>query len=348
MKRHYKTIGVFIIFIIIFASMTASFAFASEKTTDNPDCKIHLKEIDSDNRQITVDITVAQGVNIAAGAFTIGYNKSQLTYLGLDINPQIEAEGGSIFVNDTLDNGEIVFSYLNATPTKTKKTFMTLTFGINPGFYGNTAITIIGDDATDIDYNLIKLDYHNLQLNVPQDKTVTKNPFTDVKVGSYFYEPVLWALENGITDGISPTKFGPAQKCTRGQVVTFLWRTIWCPKPLSKSTVFVDIEKNAYYKDAVLWAFENGITDGTAPNKFSPNANVTRAQFVTFLWRMNGQPEVNGSNPFKDVPKNEYYTKAVIWAYENGITDGVSPTSFAPNAVCLRQEVVTFLYRAFN
>ena len=118
----------------------------------------------------------------------------------------------------------------------------------------------------------------------PEPKS-TGNPFTDVKPGAYYYKAVLWAVEKGITNGVSPTAFGPDRGCTRGQVVTFLWRSSGQPVPRSSSNPFTDVQSGAYYFNAVLWAVDNNITNGTSPVKFSPDATCTRGQIVTFLYR---------------------------------------------------------------
>ena len=111
---------------------------------------------------------------------------------------------------------------------------------------------------------------------------------------------------------------------------------------------FTDVPANAYYADAVAWAVANGITGGTAENTFSPDAPCTRAQVVTFLWRAMGSPEPRSAGTFTDVNASSYYAKAVRWALENGITSGTSATTFEPNAVCTRAQVVTFLMRALD
>lgn len=111
---------------------------------------------------------------------------------------------------------------------------------------------------------------------------------------------------------------------------------------------FTDVPANAYYADAVAWAVANGITGGTAENTFSPDAPCTRAQVVTFLWRAMGSPEPRSAGTFTDVNASSYYAKAVRWALENGITSGTSATTFDPNAVCTRAQVVTFLMRALD
>lgn len=109
---------------------------------------------------------------------------------------------------------------------------------------------------------------------------------------------------------------------------------------------FTDLVEGAYYYDAVLWAVEKGITNGTGDGKFSPNATCTRAQIVTFLWRANGSPEVTVSNTFSDVPADSYYAQAVAWAVEKGITNGTGDGKFSPSATCTRAQAVTFLHRA--
>ena len=109
-------------------------------------------------------------------------------------------------------------------------------------------------------------------------------PFTDVPVGSYYYDAVLWAVENGITKGTSDTTFSPNATCTRAQIVAFLWRSEKSPAA-GTANPFADVKSTAYYADAVLWAVKENITKGTTNTTFSPDADCTRAQIVTFLWR---------------------------------------------------------------
>ena len=109
-------------------------------------------------------------------------------------------------------------------------------------------------------------------------------PFTDVPAGSYYYDAVLWAVENGITKGTSDTTFSPNMTCTRAQIVAFLWRSEKSPAA-GTANPFADVKSTAYYADAVLWAVKENITKGTTSTTFSPNADCTRAQIVTFLWR---------------------------------------------------------------
>ncbi len=174
------------------------------------------------------------------------------------------------------------------------------------------------------------------------------NPFGDVKKSDFYYTPVLWAVENGITSGTSKTTFGPNEACTRGQIATFLWRAAGCPAPKTSKNPFTDVKKKDYYYKAVLWAVGEGITSGTSKTTFGPNEACTRGQIATFLWRANGGKKVNASNPFKDVKKSDYYYNAVLWAVKNGITAGATKTTFAPNDACTRGQIATFLYRAYN
>ena len=115
----------------------------------------------------------------------------------------------------------------------------------------------------------------------PRSRTM---PFTDVPAGSYYYDAVLWAVENGITKGTSDTTFSPNMTCTRAQIVAFLWRSEKSPAA-GTANPFADVKSTAYYADAVLWAVKENITKGTTNTTFSPDADCTRAQIVTFLWR---------------------------------------------------------------
>ena len=185
---------------------------------------------------------------------------------------------------------------------------------------------------------------HAEQRSIPKQE----NPFTDVPVGSFYYEPVMWAVENGITNGTTSTTFGPNDQCMRAHVVTFLWRAMGSPEPKLMVNPFVDVKSTDFYYKPVIWALENGITSGLDATHFGPTAYCNRAQVVTFLYRTMGNPDVGAStNPFTDVAAGSFYEKPVLWAVENGVTAGLSATSFGPNAICNRAQIVTFLYRAF-
>lgn len=178
-----------------------------------------------------------------------------------------------------------------------------------------------------------------------------KNPFTDIDAQGkhvYYTDAIIWAAKNNITSGYTATSFLPDGQCTRGQVVTFLWRLAGQPEPTNSKSGFSDVKDNAYYTKAVTWAAERGITTGVDDTHFAPNATVTRAQFVTFLWRYLDRPVYGTFNPFTDVSSSSVFAPAILWAYENGVTSGTTATTFAPGATATRAQVVTFLYRTNN
>jgi hypothetical protein len=117
----------------------------------------------------------------------------------------------------------------------------------------------------------------------PEPKTDT-HPFVDVHSDGYYYKAMLWAVEKGITAGVDETHFGPNEVCSRGQIVTFLWRAAGSPEPGMTEHPFTDVASGSYYHKAVLWAVENGITTGMAANSFCPAFTCTRGQVVTFLY----------------------------------------------------------------
>ena len=153
-----------------------------------------------------------------------------------------------------------------------------------------------------------------------------------------------WAVEKGITNGLTATTFGPNNSCTRGQMVTFLWRAAGSPAATATNS-FTDVASSEYYYDAVLWAVEKGITNGTSATTFSPNATVNRGQTVTFLYRYAESPAATGETSFTDVAADAYYANAVKWAVAEEITNGTSSTTFSPASNCTRGQIVTFLYR---
>ena len=177
-------------------------------------------------------------------------------------------------------------------------------------------------------------------------KLAETSPFADVSTDAYYYEAVKWAAENNITGGIGNGLFGPELTCSRGQIVTFLWRAAGSPEPTALST-FTDVAADAYYAKAVAWAVENGVTTGTGDGKFSPDAPCTRGQAVTFLWRALGQLTGDTAS-FADVPADSYFAQAVAWAAANGVTTGVGNNLFAPGGDCTRAQIVTFLWRAYR
>ena len=175
-------------------------------------------------------------------------------------------------------------------------------------------------------------------------KPEEKDPYGDVSKDSYYYDAVKWAAETGVTTGVGDGLFAPEWVCTRGQIVTFLWRASGSPAPKATELPFTDVAADAYYAQAVLWAVENGITNGTSETTFSPDQTCTRAHAVAFLYRMSGSPAAAGST-FSDVAADRLSGPAVPWAVEKGITNGTSGTTFSPDDTCTRGQIVTFLYR---
>lgn len=184
----------------------------------------------------------------------------------------------------------------------------------------------------------------NVKATFQAEETSPETGFIDVAANAYYANAVAWAVENGITNGTSAVAFSPDTACTRGQIVTFLWRAMGSPEPAGSSASFTDVSADAYYSKAVQWAVENGITQGMSGTTFAPNATVTRSQTVTFLWRTANQPGASASS-FADVSSGAYYADAVAWAVSQGITQGTTATTFSPGNPCTRGQIVTFLYR---
>lgn len=169
--------------------------------------------------------------------------------------------------------------------------------------------------------------------------------FIDVPSDAFYANAVKWAVENEITTGVGNNRFDPNGQCTRGQVVTFLWRAAGKPT-VSANVSFSDVQPGAFYYEAVKWAVANGITQGVGGNRFAPNDTCTRGQVVTFLHRAANSPAASTASSFTDVPTTAFYYNAVNWAVANGITNGTGNGRFSPNDTCTRAQVVTFLYRA--
>ena len=171
--------------------------------------------------------------------------------------------------------------------------------------------------------------------------------FADVPTDAYYAKAVEWAVKKGITNGKANGLFGSNDPCTRGQIVTFLWRAAGSPSPKGTATVPADVLPGSYCYDAVAWALENGVTNGLADGTFGVNSTCTRGQSVTFLYRAMGTAPTT-VNGFTDVAAGDFYAEAVAWAVENGVTSGTSASAFSPNAGCTRTQIVTFLYRAYQ
>lgn len=179
--------------------------------------------------------------------------------------------------------------------------------------------------------------YYNNRLNVVYGAAQIAPSFADVSSDAWYADPVTWAVGQGITNGTSETTFSPDDTCTRGQIITFLYRA--AGSPAVSGTANVSDAGNTYYTDAVLWAAENGLFSGSA---FSPDAPCTREMAVEFMWKYAGSPAAAEAS-FTDVSSD-----AVNWAVAQGVTNGTSETTFSPDTTCTRAQIVTFLYRAFK
>ena len=264
------------------------------------------------------------------------HSSSSTTYY--DVNAAVSGEGGSVAAS---------------TKRASRGTTVTVTATAASGYQvaqvsavdkdGKTvSLTDKGDGVYTFVMPASKVDVtaRFAQVQKPEEK----DPYRDVSKDSYYYDAVKWAAETGVTTGVGDGLFAPEWVCTRGQIVTFLWRASGSPAPKATELPFTDVAADAYYAQAVLWAVENGITNGTSETTFSPDQTCTRAHAVAFLYRMSGSPAAAGST-FSDVAADAYYRAAVAWAVEKGITNGTSGTTFSPDDTCTRGQIVTFLYR---
>lgn len=195
-----------------------------------------------------------------------------------------------------------------------------------------------------------------------QNFQIDKIPFSDINPSSYYYQAVEWAYKNSITYGTGKNSFGTGLEISRAEAITLLWRYSNRPgdvlvgdlvsnsslKQSNINTGFTDVPNNIWYAQAIYWGKNIGITNGISNNEFGPNLPITRAQFITMLYRYAGSPKVNSTNNFDDVKSSSSYYDAVNWAANKGITKGTSSTTFSPNKNCTREEVITMLYRYNN
>lgn len=190
-------------------------------------------------------------------------------------------------------------------------------------------------------YSVKSVNIYSSTMNVQ-----TFGGFTDVKENDYFADPVLWAVDKKITAGTSETTFSPNENCTVAQILTFLYRAYGSPSYLSPFTnaknPFSDVKRSDYYYDAAQWAYKKGIATGST---FDGDKPCTRAMAVTYMWKAAGSPSAEAAS-FTDVSADADYAQAVAWAVEKGVTAGTSDTTFSPDSVCTRGQIVTFLHRA--
>ena len=247
-------------------------------------------------------------------------------------------------------NGDVTASHKSAA----KGTTVTLTVDPDKG-YVLDSLTVL--DVKDKERKLTDKGDGKYSFIMPAGKVTVEasfkeefpdlpNSFSDLAPSDFCYDAVMWAVGRDITGGIGNYTFGPNLPCIRAQAVTFLWRAAGSPEPETRAMPFTDVPVGSYYYNAVLWAIENGITEGTSDTMFSPDATCSRAQIVTFLWRAGGSPVASGNSAFTDVASDAYYAAAVIWAEKNDITGGIGGGLFGSNNDCTRGQIVTFIYRS--
>ena len=228
---------------------------------------------------------------------------------------------------------------------------MNLFVKLQPNHNGHyIPVTLPDKDLVFVDNSHPDVPSHALIAETILKALPVQTAFDDVAdLSEEFKTAVNWAVQMGVTNGTGEKTFSPNEKCTRAQIVTFLWRMAGKPAP-TQASAFTDLTED-WYADSVAWAAENGVTTGTSADKFSPDQTCTRAQIVTFLYRYDqkfnpdAKSSVFGGTSFRDVSAGAYYGAPVVWAVKNGITKGVSTVLFAPLEPCTRVQAVTFLYR---
>ena len=261
--------------------------------------------------------------------------------------------GGSVTFTVTATGDDLSYEWFAVMDSKAVSVAKTTHGGIELSdlkaeYNGLSGYVIVTNSAGSVKSNSVTLTVKEKTAETMPD-TPTTSGFTDVASDAYYTAAVAWAVDKGVTSGTSANTFSPDAACDRAQTVTFLWRATGKAEPSGTTNPFTDVAAAAYYYKPVLWAAEKGVTTGSSATTFSPVATVTRAAFVTFLWRAAGKPAVSGAGSFTDVTDpSAYYYSAVAWAVSKGITTGTSATTFSPDAPCTRAQVVTFLYRYFK
>lgn len=170
---------------------------------------------------------------------------------------------------------------------------------------------------------------------------ISADKFIDVRQSDYFYNPVLWGVEQEIVSGTGANRFSPNDTCSKAQILTFIWRAAGKPEP-TVSNPFTDVASSDYYCKPAVWAYEKGMVTGSS---FAGSAPCTRSMAVTYLWQAAGSPAVAAPAQFTDVRSGAGYARAVAWAVNNGVTNGTGANTFSPDTTCNRGQIVTFLYR---
>ena len=282
---------------------------------------------------------------LAAGDFTLTYDKTRFAVTAEPTAAPALSGVGIVVVNPKYADGTVRFSFLCEDGLKSDRQVLVVPMRAVGAAGECGSFSVSGRGLVDVNYRTVQLAYPEASIAIGD---LPANPFADVAGGSYYYDAVIWAVNHDpqITTGMDDTHFAPNADCTRGQVVTFLWRAVGKPEPKTTSCAFTDVGPKKYYFKAVLWAAETGVTTGVSSTVFDPNGTCTRGQVVTFLYRAKQATPVSGGKSFPDVPAGAYFAQPVQWAVANGVTNGMGDGLFAPGRTCTRAQIVTFLHRA--
>ncbi|MBR2366266.1 MAG: S-layer homology domain-containing protein [Oscillospiraceae bacterium] len=352
MKRFFRSFSCLALVCLLLLS---SFAFAA----GTPTITVESKTVPLGTESVTLSVSIADNPGLAGMMISLKYDPAlRLTKVekGTALSKLAFTPGGDLSANpfkvlwDALEadgsNGEFlrltfalpkVAGRYSVTPTMRKgETFDNNMNDVVPVL--TPAVITVGDGGAAVPPAPVAP-------VVPVTPAAPVNPFTDIAKGTYYYDAVLWAYshEPQVTNGTSADKFSPEMLCTRGQVVTFLWRAQGCPEPKSLDNPFKDVAADAWYFKPVLWAVENGITIGTAADKFSPEQTCSYAHVLTFLHRAVKKPEA------KSEADKLWYDEALKWASDGKLIDdtGLVRTPDPMNA-CPRADIVTYLYRNYK
>ena len=351
--------------------LNATFSVKADAYVDTYDGKPHTVTVTADGAKISYSADAGEYKTYSStaptftdvGEYTVYYKAVKANHddvtgsVTVKITPAVLT---ATYVSEAVRYGAApalkvdVTGFVNGETAETAADYVAPTVANSNTAVGEYTLTPAGGSAKNYTFNYVSGTLTILRRHT-SSSTVTPEPeptpdnstsFSDVPANAYFADAVKWAVDKGITNGLSDTMFGPYESCTRAQIVTFLWRAAGSPEPKTASS-FTDVPANAYYAKAVAWAVENGITNGMTATMFAPDATCTRGQSVTFLHRaLKGS--ASGSANFTDVAPDAFYADAVNWAVKNDVTNGTSATTFSPNADCTRAEIVTFLYRAYQ
>ena len=339
------------------------------------------KDTAAPGEQITVTLDLSDNPGIASWTLMLDWDKDALALDKQSVTLDDSFAGGMWVTNSDVP-GQLRLAWASMENVVSNGALVTLTFTVSESAEHETyPITITASGVSNQDGQAVMITTSDAEVtlseeerpssrpakpdNAEQEEHANNEPFTeqpqeeasmeisflDVPETAYYYQPALWAAEQGITSGTAPGLFSPDIPCDRAQAVTFLWRAYGSPEPTLAVNPFVDVSPDAYYYKAVLWAVEQGITTGVTETTFAPYAIVTRAQIAAFLYR---SVQANGGGfqgawmfyiPFRDLP--DWAFESIAWCYMKGITTGTSQTTFSPDQPCTRGQIVTFLYRAF-